>query len=47
MDVYSVREHQHIISIMQMHKVGDKIPVKYVRDGNDHTVDVTLKKRSK
>jgi membrane protease YdiL (CAAX protease family) len=47
MDVYSVREHLHIYSILQMHKVGDIIPVKYLRDGKQCSVDVTLKKRPK
>jgi membrane protease YdiL (CAAX protease family) len=47
MDVYSVRELRHILSIMQMHKVGDTIAVKYLRDGKQFTVDVTLKERPK
>ena len=47
MDVYSVREQRHIFSIMQMHKAGDTIPVKYLRDGKQFTVDVTLKERPK
>jgi membrane protease YdiL (CAAX protease family) len=45
MDVYSVREHRHLFSIMQMHKAGDIIPVKYLRGGKEFAVDVTLKKR--
>ena len=47
MDVYSVREQRHIFSIMQMHKAGDTIPVTYLRDGKQFTVDVTLKERPK
>jgi S1-C subfamily serine protease len=47
MDVYSVREHRHLFSIMQMHKAGDIIPVKYLRDDKEFSVDVTLKKRPK
>jgi membrane protease YdiL (CAAX protease family) len=47
MDVYSVREQRHILSIMQMHKAGDTIAVKYLSDGKQFTVDVTLKARPK
>ena len=35
----------HIVSIMRMHKVGDTIPVKYLREGKQFTVHVTLKAR--
>jgi membrane protease YdiL (CAAX protease family) len=47
MDVYSVRDLRDIFSIMQMHKAGDTIPVKYLRDGKQFNVDVTLKERPK
>jgi S1-C subfamily serine protease len=47
LDVYSVREHPHIFSVLAMHKAGDTIPVKYVRNGKQFAVDVTLKKRPK
>jgi membrane protease YdiL (CAAX protease family) len=47
MDVYSVRERRHIFSIMQMHKAGDTIHVKYLRDGKEFTAQVTLKERPK
>ena len=47
MDVYSVRDYLHIFSFLRMHKVGDTIPVKYLRDGKEFTVDVTLRERPK
>jgi membrane protease YdiL (CAAX protease family) len=47
LDVYSVREHPHIFSVLAMHKAGDTIPVKYLRNGKQFAVDVTLKRRPK
>ena len=47
LDVYSVREHPDIFSVLAIHKAGDTIPVKYLRNGKQFAVDVTLKKRPK
>ncbi len=46
-DGRSVREVRQVFSIMQMHKFGDSVTVKYLRDGKPLTVEVRLKERPK
>ncbi len=44
---YSVRDFRDLVRVVRLKKVGDKIPVVYLRDGETYQVEATLARRPK